>query len=59
MHLPGDLDEADVAVEVIANRVLGQRLDFGVGHSPGTEVLAGMFEQPASPALSTQSGDHD
>lgn len=59
MHLPCDLDKSNFAVEVITNRVLGQRLDLGVGHSPEPEVLTGMFEQPASPALSSQGSDHN
>jgi hypothetical protein len=60
VDLTGDLDKSDVAIQVIADFILSQRFNLRVGHSSQTKMMTGLFEQPATPALSAQCGhDHD
>ena len=48
MDLAGDFEEAERGIQVIADSVLGEGFDFGVGQAGGSEVIEGVLEQLAT-----------
>ena len=56
MDLPGDLDEAEGRVEAVADGVLGEGFDFGVGQAGGAEVAQGVLDEQAAEAAVAVDG---
>src|SRR5437868_6850291 len=59
MDLPGDLDEPDRGIKVLADRVLLQRLDLGHGHARGAEARQGVLDQLPAQAPAPRLGADD